>query len=174
MNLKQTLAVAALTLAAAGTAFAGDTHNQRGQLTLTEDAGHLTGSVNIKPLADGTFDDYFYFLTGDMRSVSTDITNNKDLAHNKDITWLNSSLSDGETIHSFTGTGTTQHSEISGGNSSYFLLHLQGHVDTGHTGDYSVQVTAVPEPETVAMLLAGLGVVGWASRRRAARLTLPA
>jgi hypothetical protein len=87
---------------------------------------------------------------------------------------MNSSLSDSETIHSFSGAGDTQHSEFSGGNSGYFVLHLQGHVDTGHTGDYSVHVTAVPEPETVAMLLAGLGVVGWASRRRAARVNLAA
>lgn len=29
----------------------------------------------------------------------------------------------------------------------------------------SVTVTAVPEPETYAMLLAGLGLVGWAARR---------
>ena len=28
-------------------------------------------------------------------------------------------------------------------------------------------ITAVPEPETYALMLAGLGVVGWASRRRA-------
>ena len=172
MNVKQTLAVAAFALASAGAAFAGDSTNHRGQLALTEEApGHLSGSVNIKPLADGTFNDYFFFLTGDLSSVSTDITNNQDLAHNKDITWLSSSLGDGETSHSFSGTGTTQHSEISS-NSGYFVLHLQGHVDTGHTGDYSVQVTAVPEPETFAMLLAGLGIVGWASRRRASQAAL--
>jgi hypothetical protein len=29
-----------------------------------------------------------------------------------------------------------------------------------------VAVTAVPEPETYAMLLAGLGLVGFAARRR--------
>ncbi|MDP3217953.1 MAG: FxDxF family PEP-CTERM protein [Deltaproteobacteria bacterium] len=36
-------------------------------------------------------------------------------------------------------------------------------------GVTSVTVTAVPEPETYAMLLAGLGLVGFAARRRAAR-----
>lgn len=30
----------------------------------------------------------------------------------------------------------------------------------------NVQVGAVPEPETYALMLAGLGVVGFASRRR--------
>ena len=35
--------------------------------------------------------------------------------------------------------------------------------------DGSVRVTAVPEPETYAMMLAGLGLVGWSARRRASR-----
>lgn len=34
------------------------------------------------------------------------------------------------------------------------------------TGNYQINVTSVPEPETYAMLLAGLGLVGWAARRR--------
>jgi hypothetical protein len=33
----------------------------------------------------------------------------------------------------------------------------------------TVSVTAVPEPETYAMMLAGLGLVGWSARRRASR-----
>jgi hypothetical protein len=33
-----------------------------------------------------------------------------------------------------------------------------------------LNVAAVPEPETYAMLLAGLAVVGWAARRRKARV----
>ena len=37
-----------------------------------------------------------------------------------------------------------------------------------NTGAYDVQVTAVPEPHEWAMMLAGLGVVGWIGRRRRA------
>ena len=33
----------------------------------------------------------------------------------------------------------------------------------------AINVTAVPEPETYALMLAGLGVVGWAARRRRSR-----
>ena len=35
--------------------------------------------------------------------------------------------------------------------------------DLGYTA-----VAAVPEPETYAMMLAGLGLLGWAARRRKA------
>jgi len=44
--------------------------------------------------------------------------------------------------------------------------------DTYHqnnSGFFSAAVTAVPEPESHAMMLAGLGVVGWAARRRRER-----
>lgn len=37
----------------------------------------------------------------------------------------------------------------------------------GDTGEYRLQVAVVPEPETYAMLLAGLGLIGFAARRRA-------
>ncbi len=44
--------------------------------------------------------------------------------------------------------------------------HSVGGSTVGFTG--SVSVTAVPEPETYALLLAGLGVVGFVARRRQA------
>jgi hypothetical protein len=44
-------------------------------------------------------------------------------------------------------------------------VHLQG---LGANGEYSAKytVTVVPEPETYAMLLAGLGLIGFTARRR--------
>jgi hypothetical protein len=49
----------------------------------------------------------------------------------------------------------------------YYSLAVNGHSDAG-MGAYalSVMVTAVPEPESYAMMLAGLGLLGFASRRR--------
>jgi hypothetical protein len=52
-----------------------------------------------------------------------------------------------------TGTGSTQYS---------FNLYTNGSKQ-----DYLVaSVTAVPEPETYAMMLAGLGLLGFTARRR--------
>ena len=60
------------------------------------------------------------------------------------------------------------------GYSTTVTLASAGHIyalvnDTyfpNNTGSYLVTVTAVPEPETYAMLLAGLAVVGFVARRR--------
>ena len=52
-----------------------------------------------------------------------------------------------------------------------FLLDIAGSVVTGRTGSYSgsLQVAPVPEPQTYALLLAGLGAVGFVAARRRAR-----
>lgn len=44
-------------------------------------------------------------------------------------------------------------------------LHVQG-IDGGYSAKYTPIVSAVPEPETYAMLLAGLGLIGFSVRRR--------
>ncbi|MQY50641.1 PEP-CTERM sorting domain-containing protein [Rhodocyclus tenuis] len=57
-----------------------------------------------------------------------------------------------------------------------WLLGAGTHVITGlvsrspvGAGIGGLQVTAVPEPDAYALLLAGLGLLGWAARRRAVR-----
>ncbi|WP_350131935.1 FxDxF family PEP-CTERM protein [Nitrosomonas sp.] len=49
--------------------------------------------------------------------------------------------------------------------SSAFRLG-DGNSWNAHTTELAFQITAVPEPETYAMLLAGLGLLGFAARRR--------
>lgn len=46
------------------------------------------------------------------------------------------------------------------------FLHYQHAIGAVGSGGYSV--TAVPEPESYALMLGGLGVVGWLARRRKA------
>lgn len=46
------------------------------------------------------------------------------------------------------------------------LQYVFGGTSAGASVRLSVEVTPVPEPQTWAMLLAGLGLVGWAMRRR--------
>jgi hypothetical protein len=55
---------------------------------------------------------------------------------------------------------------LSAGN---YYLEVTGMVTGNKGGSYAadVQVLAVPEPETYAMLAAGLGLIGFASRRKA-------
>jgi hypothetical protein len=52
-------------------------------------------------------------------------------------------------------------SNLSSGN-AYFNIHTT----TFGGGEIRAFVTAVPEPQTYALMLAGLGVLGWAARRR--------
>jgi len=52
------------------------------------------------------------------------------------------------------GAGATLYARV---NDTYYA---------NNTGAFSVSVAAVPEPHEWAMMLAGLGLVGWAARRR--------
>ncbi len=47
-----------------------------------------------------------------------------------------------------------------------FALHVQSIGSNGASGWYTPTVSPIPEPETYAMLLAGLGLLGIAARRR--------
>lgn len=48
-------------------------------------------------------------------------------------------------------------------------LSISGFADTGSSYTGSITVTAVPEPETYALMLAGLGAIGFLARRRQQR-----
>jgi hypothetical protein len=47
------------------------------------------------------------------------------------------------------------------------VVDLNDDLSTSELRLDNISVSAVPEPETIAMLLAGLGVIGAAARRRA-------
>ncbi|GJJ02764.1 hypothetical protein RugamoR64_33020 [Duganella rhizosphaerae] len=54
------------------------------------------------------------------------------------------------------------------GDFSAFQLHVNALTANGGSVKFT-QLSAVPEPETYGMLLAGLGLIGFAARRRAAK-----
>ena len=49
-----------------------------------------------------------------------------------------------------------------------YKIHIDGHLANGHAGSYAgnFNVTHLPEPETYAMFMAGLGLMGFIARRR--------
>ncbi len=53
-------------------------------------------------------------------------------------------------------------------NTDTYAIQVQGTVGNGGTASYggSVNISAVPEPKTYAMLLAGLGLLAFTARRR--------
>lgn len=52
------------------------------------------------------------------------------------------------------------------GDDSISLAYKLGTIGVGKTISFGYSVTAVPEPETYALMLAGLGLIGFTSRRR--------
>ncbi|WP_373922519.1 FxDxF family PEP-CTERM protein [Duganella sp. CF402] len=52
---------------------------------------------------------------------------------------------------------------------SAFELHVNSVTANGGSVKFTKMTSAVPEPETYGMLLAGLGLIGFAARRRAAK-----
>ena len=61
--------------------------------------------------------------------------------------------------YSFTFVASSNSTQLLFRDTSVNTINTDGMVD-------NVSVTAVPEPETGAMLLAGLGLMGWVARRR--------
>jgi hypothetical protein len=53
-------------------------------------------------------------------------------------------------------------------NTAYYLEVAGSRAAGDTTYGFTVNLTPVPEPETYALLLAGLGVVGWVRRRKSA------
>ncbi len=65
-----------------------------------------------------------------------------------------------------TGSGTVQRFLVPEGATRLFLATHDGYGWYNNSGSFTVSVSAVPEPASTALLLAGLGVLGAAARRR--------
>jgi hypothetical protein len=144
------------------------------QATTTDWGVHDTLEVSATLVSAGAFSDLILFsIPGASDITSTTVSNN--LAGVLNITGGAVSLYQEagavDTLvgsYSFDGTtGSTGHSSLGLAAGSYYY-EITGTATGSNGGFYSLTstVSAVPEPGAVAMLLAGLGVVGLVYRRR--------
>ncbi|CAN5309772.1 hypothetical protein BH11PSE9_BH11PSE9_06560 [soil metagenome] len=142
------------------TTIAGDLLKKGGIVSPGEGIGTLTVLGNFAQFPAGTLD----------MEWSGGLT---DLLDVKGTAFLGGTL--GVTfLDAYTGTGHTLYTLVSTGNylGTFSMLDIAG-LGAGYTASlvytsFGVQldVSAVPEPETYALMLAGLGVMGWVARRR--------
>lgn len=174
MKLNKLFTVAALAAVSVVSNFASATattyltFDQGVNLTSYHD-GNVFGS-NGSPVLPATFD-YTYNFNLNPASAFTSIVSG----------WAGVNYSGFSASLTGTNNGTHYFTESvgSGGQSvlslgslsgdSSYSLHIQGTAGSGSGATFNVNlssVAAVPEPETFAMLLAGLGLVGMVARRR--------
>ncbi len=128
-----------------------------------------------------SFDHIYTFtldLPGPYQAITTAVTNDSSpsnvfdisngtlslFADNGDLDYTNDTLVGSS--FSFDNTSVTGvFSPLAAGN---YFYEVTGNVTGSVGGSYTLSstVSAVPEPETYAMLLAGLGLVGFSARRR--------
>ena len=175
MTLKTTLT--ALTLAGAAllsqAASAADVSNPPTALTFDADGAAFFGQLFTGHNAGNTFNDKYTFSLAGLTNLSADVFSySGNAANGLDITGLDLYTSTGTLVQHGTqlSTGQTDQWTLSrnGLTASNYYLQISGAVLSNAAGKYtaSATVAAVPEPETYAMLLGGLAVLGLVKRRR--------
>lgn len=137
----------------------------------TEDLGDLTdratyfGNAFSGPVAD--FTDYYTFTLSGVRNV---VGNTRALINIADLFNLNVnsvSLSGGDLSGWLTETSGSDGFSFAQITPGTYTLAVNGSTNGRFGGAYGgVVAGAVPEPETYAMMLLGLGAVAWVARRR--------
>lgn len=135
-------------------------------------------SASFSNTVTGAFTDVWTFNLGTASAVAASITNVEVSFASLTVggitgfsAWLNGVLLVGPTSSVTAGGVTVKTQVVAGGTvlpAGFYELKVSGTGITGSSASYggNIVATPVPEPETYAMLLAGLGVVGFVARRR--------
>lgn len=162
----RSLLLAAMLAASTGTALAEDL-NQNVAMSTASPGSYTAGFTGVHNFA-GAFTDTFTFNPSVGPSLANAIIQTISLMGNNDLNLTSASLN-GNAL-TLTGPGAFEWGIVNPVNvSGTLVLTVMGTTLTpsaSYSGD--INVSAVPEPETYGMLLAGLGVVGWLARRRQA------
>jgi len=155
MNLKPLVATSLLALASLGTHAATTDWGTHG---LLESSLGLT--------AGGVIYDKFTFTLLEMSTVASSVTSLGNIAP---ASYGIFNADDTATPYSwnFGGAPTVNEVTLSAGSYYYYVFGFAPSV-AAYSINSAAVATPVPEPETYAMLLAGLGVVGFVARRRRA------
>jgi len=150
----------------------GPTSPWSGTLTLTVTGGvNFTSQGEVAPYGDGTFGSTWDGYTGRDIDPNTEITisvdghNPLNLNRNVSVTVFNNRVSI---------FGNTQQFYPGVGNTALYIFNGKS-IDMGAVGPDRSEtyahgiLTAVPEPESWALMLAGFGVIGALGQRRLAR-----
>jgi hypothetical protein len=149
-------------------------------LFLNYAGGPSLGSLSFSAIADTAANRTLYgasqLLSGAIASASNGFTNGSNAEQGQydiDIVFSGNALNPNEkSVYNITGTGLTasMFNTLSSGTGNTFYAGieiLQTTSSPGFDARIGAQpVAAIPEPETYAMLLAGLGLLGLAARRR--------
>ena len=123
--------------------------------------------------SNASFEEYANFTSLNTGAMAVSFSLTQTLFGINDPEILNLTLELWDSTHP---AGTTLLATFAGNNTTHsFTLNAgaQYHFDISGTfgpnarhGQYAVAISAVPEPETYAMMLAGLGLMGFVARRR--------
>ena len=126
-----------------------------------------TESASFLVSYNSLYDEFFYFSIDKTSNLKATAINNFNKISSNYVDLLN--LDTGEYLGSFT-FGTTPTSayfnNLTAGNYFYEVYGGNYGSQIGQVDFSSTLTSAVPEPETYVMLLAGLGLIGFMSRRR--------
>lgn len=177
--MKKTSQAIIATLLLAGAAFsanAADASHATKPVDLSKNAAKYTASF-ASGLANATFTDQFSFHVSSTSLLVADVTSTAlSASTGLDLTSFAVYSSTGTLLFSGTqkATGIVDNWKLNASNqvlaAGDYYLQVIGKINSAGAGSLSgniaLKVVAVPEPETYAMLLAGLGLIGFVARRR--------